>query len=229
MGAVPLACFLKVAAFFVTCCDRRSSSTTHFRGPTLAHLLPSPFCRLASPFDRLERRAVAARLCDTLAARMWPNRGSTLAHPLPPFFCRPNSPWTAFDAGRLQHDSATLLTARVSIMASRIESLPPELLLRLAGFILRPSDLKALCLTSKAMRVPATTALYHTITLAGNVPGWRDGILETKAGFFSSKNPGLQQIRKLRLQSAFDDPSGEEDEAVETVLNALPSNVLRQL
>lgn len=121
------------------------------------------------------------------------------------------------------------LAASLETMASRVESLPEELKLRIAEYIPRPSDLKALCLTSQAIRIPATALLYRKVTLTSDIAGWRYEVDKVESGLLSSTNPGLHQIRELRLESAFNSPDDDEDEAVEKVIKALPRNVLRHL
>lgn len=109
-------------------------------------------------------------------------------------------------------------------MASRLESLPPELLLRVVDCIPRPSDLKALCLTSKAMRPSATTRLYNCLTFDASARGWA-GDFSTRV--LSETNPGLAQVRRLHVcDSQYD---MEETEGMTTVLKMLPKNVLREL
>lgn len=114
--------------------------------------------------------------------------------------------------------------------------------------IIRPKDLKTLCLTSKQLRDLATPALYRNVTL--DIGGPKDMLLI--AGLLSRDNPGLKYIRDLSLgferniilskQEIIDDSSddGEEETAYEEfglgarqaqltarlLLDALPENVL---
>lgn len=119
--------------------------------------------------------------------------------------------------------------AVLATMASRLESVPAELGLRIVEYIPRPSDLKALCLTSQTLRIPATTALYRRVTLRADVGGWRHQVNQVESGFLSPTNSGLHQIRELLLESEFNWPDEDENEAVEKVLMALPPNILRDL
>lgn len=111
-------------------------------------------------------------------------------------------------------------------MASRLESLPPELLIRLVEYFSRPSDLRALCLTSKALQVPATTQLYHCVTGIDAVHGWTRSDLNTTV--LAEANPGLAQIRKLQFDTVA--PAEQPDVGIlAQVLKALPGSSLRGL
>lgn len=109
-------------------------------------------------------------------------------------------------------------TGACDTMASHLESLPAELLLLVVEHIPRPSDLEALCLTSRAMRVPATTLLYHDVFLD----------VEFK-DCLSESNPGLYQIRKLSFEYDEETPISHKSKELATVLKSLPKNTLRQL
>lgn len=61
--------------------------------------------------------------------------------------------------------------------------------------IIRPEDLKTLCLTSKALRDIATPQLYRKMLLF--VGGHNDIRI---SGLLSRTNPGIQHIRKISLQ-----------------------------
>ncbi|KAK4505138.1 hypothetical protein PRZ48_003101 [Zasmidium cellare] len=112
-------------------------------------------------------------------------------------------------------------------MSSRLESLPAELLLHIADHIPRPSDLKSLCLTSKLIRVPATTVLYREIVFDYRTPTWIS--FKPDTGMLSKANPGLAQIRHLTFNASMSEVAPEEVQAMTAVLNSLPKNTLRSI
>ncbi len=61
--------------------------------------------------------------------------------------------------------------------------------------ILRPEDLKSLCLTSKQIREIVTPQLYRKVLLF--IGGHKDVRV---SGLLSQSNPGIQHIRKIYLQ-----------------------------
>ena len=65
----------------------------------------------------------------------------------------------------------------------------------LIGQILRPGDLKNLCLTSKHIREIVTPQLYRKVLLF--IGGHKDVRV---SGLLSQSNPGIQHIRKVYLQ-----------------------------
>ena len=65
----------------------------------------------------------------------------------------------------------------------------------LIGQILRPGDLKNLCLTSKHIREIVTPQLYRKVLLF--IGGHKDVRV---SGLLSQSNPGTQHIRKVYLQ-----------------------------
>lgn len=114
-------------------------------------------------------------------------------------------------------------------MSSRLERLLPELHLHLMTFIPRPTDLQSVCLTSKALRVPATAALYRSVSLSADIPGWRHDDDEVEIAVLYETNPGLRDIRALTLCSGYEEPAQKEKKAAARVLKALPKNILREL
>ena len=63
------------------------------------------------------------------------------------------------------------------------------------GQILRPEDLKSLCLTSKQIQEIVTPQLYRKVLLF--IGGHKDVRV---SGLLSQSNPGIQHIRKIYLQ-----------------------------
>ena len=61
--------------------------------------------------------------------------------------------------------------------------------------IIRPEDLKSLCLTSKQIREVVTPQLYRKVLLF--IGGHKDVRV---SGLLSHSNPGIQHIRKIYLQ-----------------------------
>lgn len=67
--------------------------------------------------------------------------------------------------------TATPRAAEMSV-TSRLQSLPPELLTTIVDYIPRPTDLKSLCLTSKALQDVATPPLYKAAVFDHATPNW---------------------------------------------------------
>jgi hypothetical protein len=116
-------------------------------------------------------------------------------------------------------------------MASRLEKLPPELLLYAAEFITRPSDLKALCLTCKILRDCALPPLYHTVVLGDRGGYWKPSI--PGKGLLLVGNHGLVHVRRLDIPGAIRYKHGKFDDAglqyLRLLLLIMPRNVLRSL
>lgn len=70
--------------------------------------------------------------------------------------------------------------------------LPPELLLSILDHVHRTPDLKALCLTCRAVKAAAIPKLYETVTL--NADKYEYPQL---GGFFSPNNSGHEHIHEL--------------------------------
>ena len=79
-------------------------------------------------------------------------------------------------------------------MASNLLQLPAELLAMITAYIVRPSDLKSLCLTSHLLSSIATKQLYHTIELHATELSLPDG-----KGFLLPSNRGHKHVRCLSL------------------------------
>lgn len=80
------------------------------------------------------------------------------------------------------------------------DKLPAELLCAVIALIPRPSDLKALCLTSKALRKVATPALFRDVVLDDKTPHWPN--LMIGRGLLSARNPDLAHVRSLGCRSS---------------------------
>lgn len=99
----------------------------------------------------------------------------------------------------LAYDLQKQIIAHVGELHSKAFG-PPSFISCIPGFsqpdqIARPTDLKTLCLTSKAFRDLATPRLYCKVTLF--IGCSRDVRI---SGLLSRTNPGLYHIRKLYLQ-----------------------------
>lgn len=77
-------------------------------------------------------------------------------------------------------------------MASHLESLRPELLVEMVEYIVRASDLKALCLTSKTLLAPARARLYREVVLDESFLGWPT--LPNTTGLLLPTNSGVAHI-----------------------------------
>ncbi|CZT23845.1 uncharacterized protein RCC_09559 [Ramularia collo-cygni] len=110
---------------------------------------------------------------------------------------------------------------------SRLERLPPELLLLTGKFITRPSDRLALCLTSKAVRAWAITRLYHTLSFNSDLQPW---LPHAQKSLLKIDNPGLVHVRRLEITST-KGVTDCDDEArfLRLFLGILPRNCLRHI
>lgn len=109
-------------------------------------------------------------------------------------------------------------------MASHLEKLPPELLLQIAEYIPRPSDLKALCLASKTLQTCALPPLYHTVDLDSAL-WWAP---ENDKGLLQIGNPGLPFVQRLIVHASGDVENCEaETKFFRMFLAMLPKNTLR--
>lgn len=108
---------------------------------------------------------------------------------------------------------------------SNFTTLPTDLKTLVVDHINRPTDLKALCLTSKQLRQIAVRRLYHEVTV--DVGSSKD----TRLGaFLNPKNIGLPHIRKLDLYltDVLDkcNQIHQANFAVRMILELLPENIL---
>ncbi|KAI9720400.1 MAG: hypothetical protein M1812_002906 [Candelaria pacifica] len=89
--------------------------------------------------------------------------------------------------------------------------------------IIRPTDMKNLCLVSKNLRSLTTPQLYRNVALRiGSNPDRR------LFGFLHSDNPGLPYVRSLRLDEE-DDANGQQALfVVHFLLDLLPKNILTE-
>ncbi|KAK5122735.1 hypothetical protein LTR85_003650 [Meristemomyces frigidus] len=110
-----------------------------------------------------------------------------------------------------------------------LQTLPPELQVAIVGYVPRPTDLKNLCLTSKAVRNIATPHLYREVTI--DLSTCKYPLLH---GFFRPSNIGQKFVRKLSFQPSSDTgiPDGDWDNALRVVrftLGILPPDALLEL
>ncbi|KAK4929469.1 hypothetical protein LTR66_016158 [Elasticomyces elasticus] len=86
--------------------------------------------------------------------------------------------------------AATMAPRRWNDLSTDIKTL-------VVSHIIRPSDLKNVCLVSKQLHEIAVRTLYHTVSLdLGSSTDLRLG------AFLSSRNIGLPHVRKIRLYLA---------------------------
>ncbi|KAJ4312828.1 hypothetical protein N0V94_007252 [Neodidymelliopsis sp. IMI 364377] len=107
----------------------------------------------------------------------------------------------------------------------KFKDLTTELKVLVIDHINRPTDLKSLCLTSHELRKIAVRHLYREVTIDVGSP--KDARL---GAFLSSKNIGLQHIRKLDLYltDVLDkcNQIHQANFAVRMILELLPENIL---
>lgn len=121
--------------------------------------------------------------------------------------------------------ASTSINSSISNMASHLEKLPPELLLQIAGYIPRPSDLKALCLASKALRTCALPSLYEAISLDSSA-SW---VPETDKGLLHIGNPGLPYVRRLIIAANGEQDGNAERRFLRLFLSVLPRDQLFEM
>ncbi|KAF1816311.1 hypothetical protein P152DRAFT_463920 [Eremomyces bilateralis CBS 781.70] len=107
--------------------------------------------------------------------------------------------------------------------------LPVDVKTLIVSHIIRPTDLKSLCLTSKQLHAITVRQLYHSVTL--DVGGPNDGQLTS---LLNVKNIGLPYIRKLDLYLA-DVPDTckcnqlqQANVVIRMILEFLPENILEK-
>ncbi|GAB7341036.1 hypothetical protein MBLNU457_7363t2 [Dothideomycetes sp. NU457] len=104
------------------------------------------------------------------------------------------------------------------------EGLSPELKAQIIGKITRPTDLKNVCLVSKACHEIAVRYLYHTVTLS--IGGPNDGRL---AAFLNPNNKGLQHLRAVCLELAKIDDICKQDQMADVMVRMIVSSIPRDV
>ncbi|KAK4505137.1 hypothetical protein PRZ48_003100 [Zasmidium cellare] len=112
-------------------------------------------------------------------------------------------------------------------MSSRLEALPPELRDRVVDYIANPSDLRALCLTSRTLRAHAMPAMYRKVEAKIDVACGLTEDGKTYTGLLSPKHPGLRYLRELRLETRYTGIVVDDAKTVARILKALPKKTLR--
>lgn len=118
-------------------------------------------------------------------------------------------------------------THRRPTMASHLYNLPPELLLATFQYMPRPSDLHALCLTSKPIRDWAIMLLYNKVTLDSDDGPW---LHTAEKSLLRIGHPGLAHVRRLTIFTGkSDEDCDKEARFLRLFLSVLPRNGLRHL
>lgn len=99
-------------------------------------------------------------------------------------------------------------------MPTTLQTFPPELRDAILSYILRPTDLKSLCLTSKLLRSLATPKLYHDVVLDLTA-------VEKNAGFLVHRHPGHLHVKELGFLPLDPDDPFDGEAAQRTIRFAL--------
>ena len=105
-----------------------------------------------------------------------------------------------------------------------LDNLPKDVLVAVVDLIPRPTDLKSLCLTSKALREVAIPQLYKNVELDQDSPGYP---FQPGVGFFRRGHPGHTHVRKLKMFCYLYDANARA--FVKLALRIIPRDCLRVL